>query len=98
MAATFGSAIGGLLFSIEVTATYYIVGNLWKGIFCSVFCVVCFTVIHMTEVVDLINVTDFDRFEFSSEILAFAVLGVICAFIGIGFIRLTDKLINMRKA
>jgi chloride channel 2 len=31
--ATFGAPIGGVLFSIEVTSTYYFVSNLWKGFF-----------------------------------------------------------------
>lgn len=35
VAATFGAPFGGVLFSIEVTSTYYLVSNLWKGIFCS---------------------------------------------------------------
>ena len=33
--ASFGAPIGGTLFSIEVTATYYFVNNLWKTFFCS---------------------------------------------------------------
>jgi chloride channel 2 len=35
--ATFGTPIGGVLFSIEVTSSYYIVANLWKTFFCAVF-------------------------------------------------------------
>lgn len=30
----FGAPIGGVLFSIEVASTYYMVGNLWKAFFC----------------------------------------------------------------
>jgi chloride channel 2 len=32
---SFGAPIGGTLFSIEVTATYYFVNNLWKTFFCA---------------------------------------------------------------
>lgn len=31
--ATFNAPIGGVLFSIEVTTTYYVVGDLWKAFF-----------------------------------------------------------------
>ena len=31
--ATFGAPIGGVLFSIEVTSTYFMVNNLWKSFF-----------------------------------------------------------------
>lgn len=33
--ATFGAPIGGVLFSIEVTSTYYFVSNFWKTFFCA---------------------------------------------------------------
>jgi H+/Cl- antiporter ClcA len=32
---SFGSPIGGALFSIEVTSSFYLVSNLWKGFFVS---------------------------------------------------------------
>ena len=28
---TFGTPIGGVLFSVEGTATFYVVSNLWRG-------------------------------------------------------------------
>lgn len=31
--AAFGAPIGGVLFSIEVTSTYFMVNNLWKSFF-----------------------------------------------------------------
>jgi chloride channel 2 len=37
MAATFGAPFGGVLFSVEVTATYYPVGNLWRSVFTTLF-------------------------------------------------------------
>eukprot|EP01133_Synstelium_polycarpum_P015761 gene15761-18732_t len=35
VAATFGSPIGGVLFSIEVTGTYYLISNYWRAFFAS---------------------------------------------------------------
>jgi H+/Cl- antiporter ClcA len=40
--ATFGAPIGGVLFSIEVTSTYYFVSNLWKTFFCA-----CITILSL---------------------------------------------------
>jgi chloride channel 2 len=31
----FGSPIGGVLFSIEVTTSFYLISNLWRGLFVS---------------------------------------------------------------
>ena len=45
--ASFGAPIGGTLFSIEVTATYYFVSNLWKTFFCS--CVSVFILKMLSE-------------------------------------------------
>ena len=35
-AAVFGAPVGGVFFSIEVTATFFYVHSLWKGILCAV--------------------------------------------------------------
>ena len=40
--ATFGTPIGGVLFSVEVTATYYMVSNLWRCFVGAISCIVCF--------------------------------------------------------
>ena len=42
--ATFGTPIGGVLFSVEVTAVYYLVGNLWKAFVGAIAAVVFFQV------------------------------------------------------
>ena len=48
--ATLGAPVGGVLFSIEVTATYYLVSNLWRAFVCSIFCVFTFELIHALKV------------------------------------------------
>ena len=40
--AVFGAPIGGVLFSIEVSSTYYMVSNLWKAFFCATMGVLTF--------------------------------------------------------
>ena len=37
VACCFGSPIGGVLFSIEVTSVYFAVRNYWRGFFAAVF-------------------------------------------------------------
>ncbi len=36
VAAVFGTPVGGVLYGIEITVTYYLVGNLWKSFVCAV--------------------------------------------------------------
>ena len=38
----FGTPIGGVLLSIELTSSYYMVSNLWKAFFCSIVTVIAF--------------------------------------------------------
>ena len=40
--ATFGTPIGGVLFSVEVTATFYMVSNLWRGFVGAIACIIVF--------------------------------------------------------
>jgi H+/Cl- antiporter ClcA len=45
-----GAPVGALLFSVEVTASYYLVSNLWKGFLCSIASIVTFAVINTINV------------------------------------------------
>jgi len=96
--ATFGAPIGGVLFSIEVTATYYVVSNLWKAFYCAVWCSLMFTILHQTELTDLIYVTKYTEITFNWQVISFLLLGVICGVLGATFVTCASKLICMRKA
>jgi H+/Cl- antiporter ClcA len=50
-AAVMGAPIGALMFSVEVTATNYLVSNLWRGFLCATTCAVTFALIHTFKVV-----------------------------------------------
>jgi chloride channel 2 len=45
--AVFGTPIGGVLLSIELTSSYYMVANLWKAFFCSIVTVIAFRIFSM---------------------------------------------------
>ena len=60
VAATFGAPVGGVLFSIEVTATYYSVAHLWKAMFTAVAAAVVFRVTRDMSSLALFSVTDFN--------------------------------------
>jgi len=40
----FGTPIGGVLLSIELTSSYYMVSNLWKAFFSSIITVIAFRI------------------------------------------------------
>ena len=55
VAATFGAPVGGVLFSIEVTASYYLVSNMWKAFFCAGWCSVVYNILRVTDLTDLVT-------------------------------------------
>ncbi|KUF82843.1 Chloride Channel (ClC) Family [Phytophthora nicotianae] len=86
--ANFGAPLGGLLFSIEVTAKYYEIKCLWEGIICSSVCILVFNVITFIKRDVLFERTTFAGFDMDYEIFAFVLLGVVTG-IGAGiFCRL----------
>jgi chloride channel 2 len=98
ISATFGAPIGGVLFSIETTATYYVIGNLWKGFFCAIWCAIVYKLLEDTQLTNLIAVTRFEPFRFNWEILAFFVMGIAFGALGAFFVWCYKKLYLFRKS
>lgn len=95
---TFGAPVGGILFSIEVTATYYAVNNLFKAFFCAIWCVIFYNALAMTEITDYIDVKHLGEVGLgSSEIFIFLLLGILTAFIGSLFVYVLSKLALLRR-
>lgn len=57
--AVFGAPVGGVLFSIEVTASYFLVSGLWRSFVCSVVCVATLEVINVLRDDELFDDTAF---------------------------------------
>jgi H+/Cl- antiporter ClcA/CBS domain-containing protein len=93
ISSTFAAPIGGLLFSIEVTSTFYLVANFWKSFVASVSGAIA---VHLLNKVRQffypdtyaagISNTDFTESSWSyTELPAFFLLGVICAGIAVAY-------------
>ena len=95
--ATFGAPVGGVLFSIEVTATFYSVKNLFRSLFCAIWCVLFYSALNMTEINGLIHINQLGALEMGTEVLVYVLLGVICSLIGSLFVYCVSKLVLLRK-
>ena len=108
-AANFGAPIGGVLFSIEVTATHYPVSSYLKAFVCSVSGAFCFRLLGGTGTGPwskynggaLFSSVDEDGdirvFQHERhELIAFSMLGVIAGLLGSGFVSL-HRLILLHK-
>uniref|UniRef100_A0A4W4EXV6 Chloride channel protein n=1 Tax=Electrophorus electricus TaxID=8005 RepID=A0A4W4EXV6_ELEEL len=79
----FGTPLGGVLFSIEVTSTYFAVRNYWRGYFAATFSAFIFRVLSVINK-DTVTITALFRTKFRmdfpfdlQELPAFAIIGII---------------------
>ncbi|XP_012685024.1 chloride channel protein 1a [Clupea harengus] len=100
----FGTPLGGVLFSIEVTSTYFAVRNYWRGYFAATFSAFIFRVLSVVNK-DTVTITALFRTKFRmdfpfdlQELPAFAVIGIACGFMGAFFVYLNRQVVLfMRK-
>uniref|UniRef100_A0A3B1IS24 Chloride channel, voltage-sensitive 2a n=1 Tax=Astyanax mexicanus TaxID=7994 RepID=A0A3B1IS24_ASTMX len=100
----FAAPIGGVLFSIEVTSTFFAVRNYWRGFFAATFSAFIFRVLAVwnkdEETITALFKTRF-RLDFPfdlQELPAFVVLGIASGFGGALFVYLNRLIVeSMRK-
>ena len=94
VSATFGSAYGGVLFSIEVTCAAYMVRNLPRAYLCSICCMLVFLGLGVTDQISLFNNTEADviapaksiRGFHIRDILIFSMFGAVFGLVGVVFV------------
>ncbi|KAE9415314.1 hypothetical protein Angca_007625, partial [Angiostrongylus cantonensis] len=100
VACTFSTPIGGVLFSIEVTSTYFAVRNYWMGFFAalcaaSTFRIVRFVLNASGETVEAYYQTRFPEDAFYLEELPlFGLIGLVCGLAGALFIKVHRSLLT----
>ncbi|XP_018409307.1 PREDICTED: chloride channel protein 1 [Nanorana parkeri] len=95
----FGAPLGGVLFSIEVTSSYFAVRNYWRGFFAATFSAFIFRVLAVWNK-DAVTITALFRTNFRmefpfdlQELPAFAVIGICCGFLGAFFVYLNRQVV-----
>ncbi|XP_011912915.1 PREDICTED: chloride channel protein 1 isoform X4 [Cercocebus atys] len=90
----FAAHVGGVLFSIEVTSTYFAVRNYWRGFFAATFSAFVFRVLAVWNK-DAVTITALFRTNFRmdfpfdlKELPAFAAIGICCGLLGAVFVYL----------
>lgn len=92
----FTAPIGGVLFSIEVTSTYYMVNNLWKAFFCSGCTILTLKLLGLVHPVSFFYRTQLIYLEFDWQYFAYAVLAVLCGILGSFMIIIINNLMFIR--
>ena len=102
LASVFGAPIGGVLFSIEVTSTYYAVTNYWTAFCCAVAGSTLTHVFGKLSPTSLLfyetNFSETDDDDYRTyDLLVVAGVGVCCGLIGSIFITGHEGYVNFRR-
>jgi len=104
VACCFGSPIGGVLFSIEVTSVYFAVRNYWRGFFAAVCGAVVFRLLSIwfedEDTIVAVFRTGFAMdFPYDpQELLVFAMIGVCCGLGGALYVYLHRRYVLWMRA
>uniref|UniRef100_A0A3Q0RRE1 Chloride voltage-gated channel 1 n=1 Tax=Amphilophus citrinellus TaxID=61819 RepID=A0A3Q0RRE1_AMPCI len=103
VATCFAAPIGGVLFSIEVTSTYFAVRNYWRGYFAATFSAFIFRVLSVWNK-DAVTITALFKTNFRmdfpfdlQELPAFAIIGIFCGFLGAFFVYLNRQVVLLMR-
>ena len=99
----FGAPIGGVLFSIEVTSTYFMVSAYWKGFFCAVCGAIVFKQLgvfsHGRDNAVSLFTTSFEPLPYNIfEFLPFMILSALCGILAGVYVRFQANLLRMYNA
>ena len=92
-----GCPLGGVLFSIESTASIYMVNNLWKSFFSSVICCFIFKMFYSESTIKVIDLTTTIDVNFFFKIINFLIIGLITGVVGASCATLVSKGVYIRK-
>ncbi len=93
---TFGAPIGAVLFSLELTSTYFMVGTLLKCFLGSLAAIIVYHMMHSLPIIKPPKHTEFEDIGLNHEIIFVIILGVLCSKIAILFNHILTKLIFLR--
>ena len=92
-----GCPLGGVLFSIESTASIYMVSNLWKSFFSSVICCFITKIFYGDFSIKVIDDTTAINVNFIFKLINFIIIGIMTGIVGASCSTLVSKGVYIRK-
>lgn len=81
---------------MELIATYYTLGNLWKGLLCCTATVFVYYLMHSLPFVKPPKYTVFEEYQLNHEVFFFIILGYLSAIVGRQFVNILSKVVFLR--
>jgi H+/Cl- antiporter ClcA len=95
--ATFGTPVGAVLFSVEVTSTFFLTATYFKCFLTAVVCRFTFDIIQVLKADNTFGSTTFPNGELTAEIFAFIAVGGLCGLTASLFVMAVNKCRVARK-
>ncbi len=100
VAATFGTAFGGVIFSIELTASAYLVRTIPKAFLSSVCAMLTIYYLDITDQLAVFSedVVAHSKIATWQEMMSFLVLGIISGLLGVLFVTIVENISKLRNS
>lgn len=98
LASSFGTPIGGVLYALETTGSFYLVPTFWKSILATIAGALVYDMLYKTPLVEAFENTSFVAGDYMRrELMAFAFMGVIMGLMGAFFVKCVYAVYFARK-
>lgn len=98
LASSFGTPIGGVLYALETTSSFYLVPTFWKCVLATLAGSFVYDMLYKTPLVEAFDNTTFEKTDYTREqLFAFVFLGVLLGLLGAFFVHCVHKVYIMRK-
>ena len=95
---TFGTPYGGILFSVELCSSVYLISNLFKAFVCGTVAYLVYQYFHQYEMYFDVPEKVPLGMKASQSITAFVLLGVIIGYLASAVILISGKLIQLKNS
>lgn len=98
LASSFGTPIGGVLYALETTASFYLVPTFWKCVLSTLAGSLVYDLLYKTPLVQAFQNTNFEAGDYTREqLFAFSILGALLGLLGAFFVRCVHSVYVLRR-
>lgn len=98
LASSFGTPIGGVLYALETTSSFYLVATFWKCTLATLAGALVYDMLYKTPLVEAFANTAFSESDYTpTQIILFAFMGALLGVAGAFFVRCVHYVYLLRK-